>query len=170
MIVESGHLPRRPPAEMHSPRMVPALRIAPSLDLPVGIEELRAEAAGEGFRFVDKLVSEWHSGTNRFSRPGETFLVAFRTTNLVACGGINRDPYTDEGGVGRLRHLYIRKSDRRSGVGSALVQQLLEHAESAFHLVRLRTATREAADFYVKLGFHVVQDEAATHVRFLRQS
>ena len=36
------------------PRMIPALRIAPSLDLPVGIEELRAEAAGEGFSFVDK--------------------------------------------------------------------------------------------------------------------
>lgn len=150
--------------------MSPPICIAPSLNLPVGIEELRAEATGEGFRFVDKLVAEWLSGTNRFSRPGEVFLVAFRATDLVAFGGLNRDPYTDESGVGRLRHLYIRKSNRRSGLGSALVQELLDHAESTFHLVRLRTATREAADFYVRLKFHVVQDETATHVKSLRQS
>jgi len=150
--------------------MGPPLRIAPFLDLPVAIEELRTEAAREGFRFVDKLVVEWGSGTNRFARTGEVFLVAFRATNLIAVGGINRDPYTDQDGIGRLRHLYIRKSDRRSGVGSALVQQLLEHAKDVFHSVRLRTETREAADFYISLGFHAVQDEAATHVKSLRPS
>jgi GNAT superfamily N-acetyltransferase len=139
-------------------------------DLPSGIEELRAEAAGEGFRFVDKLVAEWPSGTNRFAQPGEVFLGAFRAADLIAVGGLNRDPYTDKTGIGRLRHLYVRRSDRGSGVGRALVRQLLDHAEGVFHTVRLRTATREAAAIYVRLGFIPVHDETATHIILLQQS
>ena len=148
--------------------MGPAFRIAPLLDLPVGIEMLRAEAAEEGFRFLDKLVTEWHSAENGFAKPGEVFLGAFQADGLVAVGGLNRDPYADKDGVGRLRHLYVTKSARRSGVGAALVRQLLDRAAGSFHVVRLRTATREAAEFYVRLGFSPVDDQAATHARFLR--
>ena len=145
-----------------------ALRIVPILDLPSGIEDLRAEAVVEGFRFVDRLVAEWQSGRNRFVRPGEMFLGAFRATELVAVGGLNRDPYADQDGIGRLRHLYVRRSARHSGAGSALVRQLLDRAEAAFHSVRLRTETQEAAAFYVGLGFRSVQDETATHIKVLR--
>jgi len=150
--------------------MRPALHIAPLLALPADIEELRIEAAGEGFRFVDKLITEWHSGTNRFAQAGEIFLGACRSDELIAIGGLNRDPYAGQAWIGRLRHLYVRKSERRSGVGSTLVRQLLRHAEGIFHLVRLRTGTREAAAFYVGLGFCPVQDKAATHVMLRRQS
>jgi GNAT superfamily N-acetyltransferase len=148
--------------------MSPTLRIDPVLDLPNGLDGLRAEAAGEGFRFVEKLVSEWHSGANRFAKPGEVFLCAFRAADLIAVGGLNRDPYTDKEEIGRLRHLYVRKSARRSGVGAALVRQLLGHAEGVFDAVRLRTETREAADFYVNLGFRSVQEDAASHAILLR--
>lgn len=147
-----------------------AFRIVPLLDLPFGIDELRTEAVGEGFRFMDKLVAEWHSDTNRFARPGEVLLGAFQGADLVAVGGVNRDPYADQDGIGRLRHLYVRKSDRRTGIGSALVQQLLNHAESVFLSVRLRTDTLAAADFYVSLEFRPVRDTAATHAKSLRQS
>ena len=154
----------------HNPRMNSVTRIVPLLDLPFGVDELRTEAAGEGFRFVDKLVAEWRSETNRFARPGEVLLGAFRGADLVALGGLSRDPYADQDGIGRLRHLYVRRSDRRSGIGSALVRQLLNHAEGVFHSVRLRTDTREAADFYVSLEFRPVRDKAATHTKSLRQS
>ena len=142
-----------------------AFRISPLRDLPPGIDKLRAEAAAEGFRFMDTLVIEWRSGANRFARPGEAFLGAFQAAELIAVGGLNRDPYADQEGIGRLRHIFVRRSARRSGVGSALVHQLLRHADGVFRSVRLRTETREAADFYVSLGFHAVQDESATHVR-----
>jgi GNAT superfamily N-acetyltransferase len=144
------------------------LRIEPLLDLPDGLDGLRAEAAADGFRFVDKLVAEWRSGTNRFAKPGEVFLGAFRAADLIAVGGLNRDSYTEQDGIARLRHLYVRKSSRRSGVGAALVRKLLGHAEGVFHAVRLRTETREAADFYVTLGFRSVQEAAASHVILLR--
>lgn len=147
-----------------------ALRIVPLLDLPSGIEDLRVEAAVEGFSFVDRLVVEWQAGRNRFLQRGEVFLGAFRAAELVAVGGINRDPYADQDGIGRLRHLYVRRSARHTGAGSALVRQLLDKADGAFHLVRLRTETQEAADFYVSLGFQAVHDKTATHVRVLRKA
>lgn len=139
-------------------------QLAPLLDLPPDIEDLRAEARAEGFRFVDKLVAEWNAGRNRFAEPGEVLLGAFQASRLVAVGGLNRDPYADRLDIGRLRHLYVRRAARRSGVGSALVCQLLDRAKDGFQSVRLRTDTQEADDFYVRLGFRPVRDEAATHI------
>jgi GNAT superfamily N-acetyltransferase len=144
------------------------LRIEPLLDLAGGLDGLRRQAAGEGFRFLDRLEAEWRSGANRFAEPGEICLAACRADDLVAVGGLNRDPYAGQDGIGRLRHLYVRQSARRSGVGAALVRQLLGHAEGVFHAVRLRTETREAAAFYVSLGFRCVQEHAASHVMILR--
>ena len=146
------------------------LRIVPLLDLPSGIEDLRAEAVVEGFRFVDRLIFEWQSGCNRFLQRGEVFVGAFWEAELVAVGGLNRDPYADQDGIGRLRHLYVRRSARHTGAGSAIVRHLLDKAEGAFHSVRLRTETQEAADFYVGLGFQPVHDKTATHVRVLRDA
>ncbi len=139
-------------------------QLSPLLHLPPGIQELRVEASADGFRFVDKLIAEWDTGQNRFAEPGEVLLGAFQASRLVAIGGLNRDPYADRRGIGRLRHLYVERAARRTGIGSALVWQLLGRAKGVFHSVRLRTATQEAADFYVRLGFRPVQEEAATHI------
>jgi hypothetical protein len=68
--------------------MHPMLDIAPLLDLCAGIKELRAEAAGEGFHFMDKFIAEWRAGTNRFARPGEVLLGAFQAAKLVGVGGL----------------------------------------------------------------------------------
>ena len=48
--------------------MSTAFRIAVLRDLPSGIGELRAEAAAEGFRFMDRLVMEWHFRPERTNR------------------------------------------------------------------------------------------------------
>ncbi len=139
-------------------------QFAPLLNLPRDIAKLRSEARAEGFRFVDKLALEWESGQNRFTKPGEVLFGAFQESCLVAIGGINRDPYADQIGIGRLRHLYVAQSARRSGVGTALVRQLLERAKTDFQLIRLRTDTQEGASFYVSIGSRAVCEEAATHV------
>ena len=138
--------------------------LVPLIDLPPGIEELRTKASAEGFRFLDKLMAEWDAGRNRFAEPGEVLLGAFQASRLVAVGGLNRDPYAGQLGIGRLRHLYVERAARCSGVDSTLVRQLLDRARGVFHSVRLRTDTQEAADFYVRLGFHPVREETATHV------
>ena len=88
-------------------------------ELPLGIEALRAEAARDGFRFIEKLMNEWQSGANRFDAPGEVLIGAFQNESLVAVCGLNIDPYAGDSAVGRLRHLYVLKSARRQRLGSA---------------------------------------------------
>jgi hypothetical protein len=54
--------------------MTPAFHIAPVTALHPDMRALQSEAAAEGFRFVDKLIEDWLSATNRFDRPGELCL------------------------------------------------------------------------------------------------
>jgi GNAT superfamily N-acetyltransferase len=147
--------------------MTPAFRIAPATALHPGMELLRAEAINEGFLFVDRLVRDWTSGSNRFDHLGERLLGAFAGDNLIGVCGLNRDPYVNRDEIGRLRHLYVRACARRRGVASVLVRQLLDEASNAFRIVRLRTATQEAAEFYLRHGFVPLQDETASHVKAL---
>ncbi len=119
-----------------------------------GLAELAREASSDRFSFVARLIDEWKSGANRFDRPGEQLLGAVVDGDLVGICGINRDPYLKDEAVGRLRHLYVKKAARGSGVGSVLVAQLLREARPIFRLVRLRTDTpglrhsmRRAASF-----------------------
>jgi hypothetical protein len=42
------------------------------IELPIpGIERLQQEACDEGYDFIETLVEEWASATNRFRGPGE---------------------------------------------------------------------------------------------------
>ncbi|MDZ5696889.1 GNAT family N-acetyltransferase [Chelativorans sp. M5D2P16] len=134
------------------------------VSLPDGIEDLCAEAAGDGFRFMGKLTSGWEAGTNRFDRPGEVLLGAFRGDMLVAVGGLNVDPYTTKENTGRLRHLYVLKSARREGIASMLVRYLLDAAQSSFACVRVFTDTQEGTMFYDDLGFSRSASPTASHI------
>lgn len=124
---------------------------------------LVAEAEVDGHRFMQRLRDEWVSGANRFDRPGETLLAAYRDGRLAGIGGLNIDPYTQIAGVGRLRHLYVAKGARRRGVGAMLVRQILMAAEPHFSVVRLRTDSTDAAAFYTRLGFGHAEEDDATH-------
>lgn len=64
------------------------LQLAPLLDLPLDIEELRVEARADGFRFLDKLVAEWNAGKIRFAEPGELLIGAFLEA-VTDCGGVS---------------------------------------------------------------------------------
>jgi GNAT superfamily N-acetyltransferase len=142
----------------------PNLRLASITALHPDVVALHAEAIAEGFAFLDRLIDDWTSGSNRFARPGEVLLGAFLNDDLVGVGALNRDPYTCEEGVGRLRRIYVTRSARRHGVGAALVRRLLEEARGVFRVVRLRAAGPEAAALYLRFGFVAVEDDTATHV------
>jgi N-acetylglutamate synthase-like GNAT family acetyltransferase len=125
---------------------------------------LVSAADREGHAFVRRLREEWDSGANRFDRAGEALFGAFAGKRLVGVGGLNRDPFANADGVGRLRHLYIAPEMRRSGVGRLLVERIVTEAKTGFSVVRLRTLSADAAAFYRRLGFVEVDEEAATHV------
>jgi GNAT superfamily N-acetyltransferase len=132
------------------------------------IEPMAAEAAAEGFGFVDRLAREWQSGENTFCAAGERFLLARVDGQAAGICGLNRDASAPDGATGRLRHLYVRPAWRRQGVGKALVEEVLGSARSSFSRVRLRTDTAAAGAFYGALGFAGSTEPNATHVYVFR--
>ena len=129
---------------------------------------LLAESTAEGFRFVERLAREWQEGKARFDRPGEILLAAYDGETLVAIGGLTPDPYSDEPGLGRLRHIYVLPDARRRGLGRRLVQELEQAAQQTFRALVLRTDTSTAARFYETLGYAPLPiGGTATHRREL---
>ncbi|MEW5928634.1 MAG: GNAT family N-acetyltransferase [Gemmatimonadota bacterium] len=125
------------------------------------------ESEREGFGFLVRLRREFLDGGNRFDAPGEALLGCLRGAELVGVGGLNRDPYSPEPRVGRLRHLYVAAAQRRGGVGRMLVAALVEAARPHFDVLQLRTDTEAAARFYEALGFAPVASLHATHMLVL---
>jgi ribosomal protein S18 acetylase RimI-like enzyme len=138
----------------------------------VQIGPLLAASEAEGFEFVRRVVNEWETGANRFSREGEALLGCFLDGRLVAICGLTRDPYQSEATVGRLRNLYVLPEYRGREIGTALARRVIELAGSAYEVLRLRAATPRAATLYDRLGFTSTTELAnCTHVmRFPRPS
>jgi GNAT superfamily N-acetyltransferase len=148
--------------------MVQIARI--SLPLP-GLDALQTEASAEGYAFIERLVSEWESGANRFQGPGEVLCGHLDNGRLAAVGGLNCDPFAGRADIGRLRRVYVRPAWRRKGIGKALVIALIDEARFNFAAVRLRAANSGAARLYETLGFVAIEDSNATHIlRFDEQS
>ena len=65
------------------------------------------ESENEKFRFVRRLYDEYAGGANRFDRDGEALFVAHHLDQIVGICGLNQDPYSQFGNVGRVRRLYV---------------------------------------------------------------
>jgi GNAT superfamily N-acetyltransferase len=135
--------------------------------LPRQIPALEKEAVAEGFRFITRLTSEWHSGSNRFDAPGECLMAAYLDRQLVGIGGLSVDPFT-RAPTGRLRRVYVTPALRRQQVGRRLVSALLAHAALHFETVRLQTDPAQGSAFYLRCGFIPTEDAQATHIVRLR--
>ncbi len=132
------------------------------LDLDA-LKELRVESLREGYKFVERLCAEWVSGANRFSAPGEALFLAVSGGQMVGVCGLNRDPYTRDPDIGRVRRLYVARAHRRGGVGRALLEAVVDSARDRFK--RLRVRTDAGGKFFEALGFRRISSEAeTTHV------
>jgi GNAT superfamily N-acetyltransferase len=128
------------------------------------IAGLATLADAEGYPFVTGFITDWKDGSNRFDRPGECAFVGLVDGEVVGVCGLNIDPYTHDSTIGRVRHLYVATSHRRTGIASKLVGQIVGRAHGSFTLLRLRTRNPEAAAFYEARGFERVDgDEYCTH-------
>ena len=130
---------------------------------PPSIDALRKRSVAEGHGLVERAVTGWADGSNRFDRNGEAFFLARDDWRVVGMCGLNVDPYLDDPRLGRIRHLYVDPQYRRRGIGSSLVESSLTAAAERFDRVRLRTFDLSAGRFYVSLGFKPVDEDAATH-------
>src|SRR5262245_43351990 len=145
-----------------------ALTVIRLPDLPADrLTDLVAEAEGEDHCFLRRLVEEWESGVNRFAQPGEALFAAVADGRVVGVCGLNRDPYTADERVGRVRHLYVQAAYRRRGVGRRLIAAVVAAAQGVFGRLRLRTNSATAARFYEALGFRPCGEAACTHTLVL---
>lgn len=125
------------------------------------IEGLLAESEQDGFHFVRRAKEEWLSGTNTFSKEGEALFAVFEEERLLGIGGINRESASH----GRLRRFYVRRGERRRGIGRKLVEHVLAFAGRYYSRVCLRCATDAADRFYRAMGFGRTDAEpGVTHV------
>jgi GNAT superfamily N-acetyltransferase len=123
-------------------------------DLPLDrFAEMLAESEASGYRFLSRVVDEWESGVNRFSRPGEALLVAAMNGRWVGVCGLSIDPYLDDPRVGRIRNVYVLAEYRRNGVGRRLVEEAVNRARGQFDKLRLRGEEEGPARLYESLGF-----------------
>ena len=142
-----------------------AVSIVQLFDLPLSdILPMVVESRTQNHRFVDRLVDEYIDGSNRFDLPSEALYAAYAGHLMVGVGGLNVDPYIDDSGAGRVRHLYVLADRRGRGVGKGLMQQIVDEARGHFSVLTLRTFNPDAARFYVAIGFETVSDvESMTH-------
>jgi GNAT superfamily N-acetyltransferase len=126
--------------------------------LPAGLDALRLEARGNGYRMLDTLATEWASGAQRFVHPGEALLAAYVGDELAGIGGITQEPTIP--GALRMRRFYVALAHRRAGVGRALTEALLQQVDA-------KTITCNAADdsqaFWESLGFVPQRRDGYTH-------
>ena len=126
-------------------------------------QALIAEGAAADGRFLQRLAYEWQAGVMRFDGPGEVLLGAFADSQLGGVGGISHDPYAPADGLGRVRHVYVKKALRGAGIGRALMEQLVQHSRQHFTALRLSTETPEAVRLYENFGFVRTSEFKATH-------
>lgn len=129
--------------------------------LPPGFARLRDASLAEGFRMLERLEQRHREGP--FDGPGEGLFAASEGDRLLGVAGVCVDPYLDDPGVGRVRHVYVDPAGRRRGIGRALLGRVVERAAGAFVRLRLRTEEDDADRFYRALGFVPVSERDATH-------
>jgi amino-acid N-acetyltransferase len=79
----------------------------------------------------------------------EHFLLEFANEKLIGCAGLEI-----HGEAGLLRSVTIARSDRSKGLGSKLVQTILEHAREQ-KLSSLSLLTTTAQHYFPRFGFQI---------------
>jgi GNAT superfamily N-acetyltransferase len=133
-------------------------------ELPAGFDALREEARAEGYLFVERLATDWMSGTTRFDREGEALLAARVNGVLAGIGGLTIEPVVRH--ALRMRRFYVRPAYRRSGIGRMLATALLERAQRTSRLVTVNAGPGSAA-FWESLGFAPDARDGHTHIQRL---
>ncbi|MFN8529710.1 MAG: GNAT family N-acetyltransferase [Anaerolineae bacterium] len=134
------------------------------LTAPTDLEPLLQTSLDEGYTFLQRLWDEYQSGLSRFDDSGAALIGVYDTQQLIAIGGIHRDPYLNQPEIGRIQHVYVLPAYRRTGIGRRLVAALIAQARAQFTVLTLRTLTSHGDAFYQSLGFSAEPPYAdATH-------
>lgn len=128
-------------------------------DLPEGFETLRAEAASEGYRHMDRLAAEHAAGRCSFV----ALFGALLGGDLVGVGGLTLEPEPQEEPALRLRRLYVRPGARRQGVARTLSSALCQEGLDQVALLTVHAGDARAAAFWEAQGFKPVEGRPWSH-------
>jgi GNAT superfamily N-acetyltransferase len=128
------------------------------------IHSLLKESKTNGHDFIQRTIDDWDSGANKFSKPGEKLWGLILSTDLIAIGGLNHDPYVKDINVGRVRHLYVQGAHRRKGYASLLMETIIDKGRQHFTVLRLFTDNPAASGFYETLGFQTINKPKVSHI------
>ena len=121
----------------------------------------------DGHRHIERLIDDYRSGQNRFTKSGESLFIAVLGSKIVGICGLNQDPYNGLT-FGRIRRLYVMTSYRKYGIGRLLVEAVVKQANGKFGNLILRTDNPTASIFYETLGFKATSEILnATHIKTL---
>jgi GNAT superfamily N-acetyltransferase len=134
-------------------------------DLPAELSLLANQARDEGYRHLERLITDWNSGEMRFSRPGEALLAAFLADELVGVGGLSVEPKLQN--ALRMRRFYVLPQHRGQSIGRRLAETLMRRAAGSASALTLHAGNDKAAGFWERLGFGKVSDDGFTHVLWL---
>lgn len=118
-----------------------------------GFLKLKEISQEEGYQFLVRLEQEWLSGKNQFNQPGEGLFKISVHKEIVGIGGINQDPYSNNKQVGRIRRFYVHPSWRKKGIGTVLLNHIIDTKGRKFSVIQLRTDTEIGRKFYERNGF-----------------
>ncbi len=125
--------------------------------LPGDFDRLRAAAAAEGWRHMDRLSAEVEAGA-------PVFLALFAVREgggLVGIGGLTQEPSPDDGGPAlRLHRLYVHPDTRRRGVGRTLASALIQEGLDSVRRLTVHTDDAHAEAFWRAQGFALVSGKA----------
>jgi GNAT superfamily N-acetyltransferase len=121
--------------------------------LPDDLPALQAEAAAEGYRFVEGILEEWDAGRYAGEDERSTLLAVYREGELAAIGAVTPDPYDPAPDLLRIRHVYVRPDARREGVGRALAGALIQQGLALAPRLSLNAADAGASAFWEAMGF-----------------
>ncbi|MGN6395871.1 MAG: GNAT family N-acetyltransferase [Mucilaginibacter sp.] len=128
------------------------------------INQMLDESGRAGYQFIQRTIDDWQNQTNKFSGRGEKLWGLFLGSDMIGICGLNKDPYSREPNIGRVRHLYIMEAYRRKGYATLLINMILHEGKQHFNSLRLFTDNPAAAKFYEKLGFQSVNDDKVSHI------
>ena len=125
--------------------------------LPGDFDRLRAAAAAEGWRHMDRLSAEVEAGA-------PVFLALFAVREgggLAGIGGLTQEPSPDDGAPAlRLRRFYVHPDARRRGVGRTLASALIQEGLDSVRRLTVHTDDAHAEAFWRAQGFALVSGKA----------
>ncbi|ANF81714.1 acetyltransferase [Acinetobacter sp. NCu2D-2] len=135
------------------------IKIVKAEQLPEQMQTLAKQARKEGFDLLDKLIEEYQTGKNSFSRDNEYLALVYDGDKLIACGGLNQQwgDQEIEARIGRVRRCYVHPKYRQHGIGRQLLAFLEKLARPHYAALCLQTDTKNAASFYQKLNYVFVE-------------